>query len=141
MHSEGAPSSARRLLALGASLLGCSVIIGAFGAHGLKDIILEHRETFHTGVFYQFIHSIGVMLVGLLLLLETIELKAAKRIALLFTVGILLFSGSLYALSITKLKLLGAITPFGGIAFIVGWFLLAIKLHLKKSNTTDSGRV
>jgi len=102
-----------------------AVMLGAFGAHELKKIISpEMLEVFKTGVQYQFYHTFALLVVGILMYFS--ESKALKWSANFFITGIVLFSGSLYVLAISGIKVLGAITPLGGIAFIAGWLLLAI---------------
>lgn len=116
-------------LRLGAVLAGLGVIAGAFGAHYLKERLhLDPRllETFETGVRYQMYHAIGLLALGLLGLVG----RGGSLLPWaggLFLVGIVLFSGSLYgiALSLASSKVLGPITPFGGFAMILGWFVLA----------------
>tara|TARA_A100001011_G_scaffold326324_1_gene349775 strand:- start:151 stop:519 length:369 start_codon:yes stop_codon:yes gene_type:complete len=103
-----------------------SVILGAFGAHYLKNTLNDYSlSVFQTGVLYQFFHSIGIILVVLLSVSKD-NLNLDLSIWF-FTLGIILFSGSLYLLAITGLKWLGAITPFGGFFFILGWMLLFLK--------------
>lgn len=113
-----------------ATLLGAlSVILGAFGAHKLKELVPpETVGTFQTGVTYQFYHVFALLAVGILYAhIPTPQLIWAGR---LFLVGILLFSGSLYVLTLLKatdtvgLRGIGAITPLGGLAFIAGWVML-----------------
>jgi uncharacterized membrane protein YgdD (TMEM256/DUF423 family) len=114
----------RNWLVIGALLAGLAVGLGAFGAHGLKDRIPETRlATFETGVKYHFYHALALFLVGLL----GYQLPALKLqlTGILFLLGILLFSGSLYALSWTGKSWWGAVTPFGGISFLSGWVALA----------------
>lgn len=117
------PGTARVFLVLGAIAAGLAVVLGAFAAHGLRDK-LEPRllAAFQTGVEYQFYHAFALLAVGVLLL------HAQPRQLLWagggFALGIVLFSGSLYALAFTGLRGLGAITPLGGLSFIVGWALL-----------------
>lgn len=102
-----------------------AVMLGAFGAHGLKKTITpEMLEIFKTGVQYQFYHTIALLAVGILMSFN--QSKALKWSANLFMAGIILFSGSLYLLAISGIKAFGAITPLGGIAFITGWILLAV---------------
>ncbi len=98
-----------------------SVMIGAFGAHALKNTLeaTQRLETFETAVKYQFYHSLALILLGLLML--QVQHKAFTYSGYGFIAGILLFSGSLYALSLTGYTKLGAITPLGGLAFIIGW--------------------
>lgn len=110
-----------------AALLGAlSVILGAFGAHGLKQIVpVETVATFETGVRYQFYHTFALLAVGILF-----NGKWTKYAGICFLIGILLFSGSLYALTALAatetvgLRGIGAITPFGGLFFIAGWIFL-----------------
>ena len=103
-----------------------SVILGAFGAHYLKNTLSEYSlSIFQTGVFYQFIHSLGILFIALLShSLDNIKLNLSIWF---FISGIFLFSGSLYLLALTDVKWLGAITPIGGMFFILGWFTLIIK--------------
>jgi uncharacterized membrane protein YgdD (TMEM256/DUF423 family) len=110
----------------GVILAGSGVAIGAFGAHGLREILLQHQraDTFELAVRYQFYHAFGLLVTGLLM--NTYPSKNLRYAALLFVVGVLIFSGSLYVLSLTGKTQLGAITPLGGVCFIAGWtFLLA----------------
>ena len=103
-----------------------SVIFGAFGAHYLKNTLNDYSlSVFQTGVLYQFFHSIGIILVVLLSVSKD-NLNLDLSIWF-FTLGIILFSGSLYLLAITGLKWLGAITPIGGFFFILGWMFLFLK--------------
>ncbi|MDB4859771.1 DUF423 domain-containing protein [Candidatus Marinimicrobia bacterium] len=103
-----------------------SVILGAFGAHYLKNTLSEYSlSIFQTGVFYQFVHSLGILFIALLShSLDNINLNLSIWF---FISGIFLFSGSLYLLALTDVKWLGAITPIGGMFFILGWFSLIIK--------------
>ena len=103
-----------------------SVILGAFGAHYLKNTLSEYSlSIFQTGVFYQFVHSLGILFISLLShSLDNINLNLSIWF---FISGIFLFSGSLYLLALTDVKWLGAITPIGGMFFILGWFTLIIK--------------
>ncbi|MGV2885115.1 MULTISPECIES: DUF423 domain-containing protein [Paenibacillus] len=116
----------RKWMMLGAVLTMLAVAIGAFGAHMLKEKIgADAIAVYETGVQYHMIHAIALLIIGLTAgqLGSSTKLKWAAR--LLF-IGIIIFSGSLYVLSISGIKVLGAITPIGGVAFIVGWLLLAI---------------
>ncbi len=114
-------------LLLGIVFSGLSVVLGAFGAHALKDKISEYyMGVYDKGVLYQMFHSISIIVVSILNhSLEKVELDSSIY---LFSIGILLFSGSLYLLAITGHKWLGAITPIGGTLFIADWFILFIKL-------------
>jgi len=108
-----------------AALLGAmSVIIGAFGAHGLHNLLIENDRLaiFEKAVMYQFYHSLALLLVAILM--RSNESRYLNWSARLFVLGIFIFSGSLYALSITNCTILGAITPVGGVFFILGWLAL-----------------
>jgi len=110
-----------------------AVILGAFGAHVLKGIISpEMLEVYKTGVQYQFYHTFALLFAGILMNFS--QSKALKWSAYLFIIGMILFSGSLYVLAITGVKVLGIITPFGGITWIAAWFLLII--HCRKLTTS-----
>ena len=113
-------------LFLGAIMMFLSVALGAFGAHGLKSVLsAEQLTVYQTGVHYQMIHGIGLILVAILMSKYTdIGLFPAAGWAML--IGIILFSGSLYALAFTGVRTLGIITPVGGVGFLIGWILLAI---------------
>ncbi|MGG4127560.1 DUF423 domain-containing protein [Paenibacillus illinoisensis] len=113
-------------MTVGAVMTMLSVAIGAFGAHMLKEKIgADAIAVYETGVQYHMIHALALLIVGLTAghLGVSSKLKWAAR--LLF-IGIIVFSGSLYVLSITGIKVLGAITPIGGVAFIAGWLLFAL---------------
>ena len=109
-----------------ASLSGMTaVILGAFGAHALKDRLDEYSlGVFETAVQYHFYHSLALLAVGVIAL-QLPSTTLLKSSGWLFFIGILVFSGSLYILSMTGVKWLGAITPLGGLAFIAGWACLA----------------
>lgn len=103
-----------------------AVALGAFGAHGLKQkLSADMLAVYQTGVQYHFYHTLALF--GVALLLQQLPQSAALRwSALLFVVGIVIFSGSLYVLAISGVRWLGAITPIGGVAFLAGWILLAV---------------
>ena len=111
--------------------LTLAVAIGAFGAHGLKShLSTEMLQTYKTGVEYHFYHALGLLLVGVLAVsMPSVYLKWS---AILLSVGIVLFSGSLYVLAISGIKWLGAITPLGGLSFIAGWILLFVAVWKEK---------
>lgn len=115
----------KTFILIGAMLGALSVGIGAFGAHGLKSMLetAGRTDTFETAVKYQFYHTFAILLVGLLL--QKGENSLLNISGWLFLAGIIVFSGSLYALCFTGIRWLGAITPIGGVAFIAGWLLLA----------------
>lgn len=123
-------------LGLGASLAGLGVILGAFGAHGLKQLVgPETVNTYQTGVQYQMYHAFALMLVGILY--ERIPNNLLNWSGILFLAGIVLFSGSLYLLASFKamnkvgVSGIGIITPIGGVLFVVAWVLLVIAIIRK----------
>lgn len=116
-------------LIIGALLGAISVMVGAFGAHGLK-VFLENSgrlDTFETAVKYQFYHSFALLILGVLMHKSVNQNYIVS--GWLFITGTLIFSGSLYILCITGIRWLGAITPFGGLALIGGWIFMAIALY------------
>lgn len=115
----------KTFLLLGSVNAFLAVALGAFGAHGLKArVSAEMLEVWRTGVQYHMAHALAMILVGVLvqLLPQSALLRSAGWSML---IGIVLFSGSLYILSFSGVRTLGMITPFGGIAFLIGWVLLA----------------
>lgn len=120
------PGSAKIFSALGSINAMLAVILGAFGAHGLKRMVTpDMLAIFHTGVEYQFYHALGLLAVGLLLLHHSAS-AALKWSGWLMFSGVILFSGSLYLLVLTDERWLGAVTPVGGVAFILSWLLMII---------------
>lgn len=112
--------------AVGALALGAAVMTGAFGAHALRGRLDEYSlGVYDRAVFYHYIHGFALLVVPLFARLNLIPEAGASRVCLLFLAGLLLFSGSLYALALTGTRGLGAITPLGGLGFIGGWLLLA----------------
>ena len=111
----------KSLVAAGAINAGLAVAAGAFAAHGLRER-LEARslEIFETAARYQMYHALAMLLCAVLVT------SGARTAGWLFQAGIVVFSGSLYALALTDVKILGAITPLGGLAFLAGWVWLAI---------------
>ncbi|KAB2332456.1 DUF423 domain-containing protein [Bacillus mesophilum] len=111
---------------LGAVNAFLSVALGAFGAHGLEGRVEpKYLETWKTGVTYQMFHATGLLIIGVLLG----KLPASSLLSTagwLMIGGIILFSGSLYVLTLTKISVLGAITPLGGLSFLAAWVLLII---------------
>lgn len=113
-----------------AGLLALAVAAGAFGAHALKaHLSSEMLQIWKTAVDYHFYHALGLLLIGVL----TIAAPSlqVKWPAILLFAGILLFSGSLYAMALSGIKVLGAITPIGGLSFIAGWILLLFTVWKK----------
>ncbi len=112
---------------IGTLLLALAVVLGAFAAHGLKNVLNEHSlEIFNKGVYYQVIHSFGILFSALLLK----DSEGLKRVTTLFLAGIICFSGSLYLLAFSfslnemLLKIIGPITPIGGLFFVASWVAL-----------------
>ena len=102
-----------------------AVMLGAFGAHILKNIISDEMlEVYKTGIQYQFYHTFALLVVGILMKFNSS--KVLKWSSYFFIVGIILFSGSLYVMAITGIKLVGIITPFGGVLWIIAWILLVV---------------
>ena len=116
----------KTFIIIGAINAFLSVALGAFGAHGLADKLdPKYLEIWKTGVTYQMFHATGLIVVGLLL-----GKVAASSLfswsGWLMLIGIILFSGSLYVLSLTKIGILGAITPLGGVCFLAAWILVVV---------------
>lgn len=118
--------------AAGALVLALAVMLGAFGAHGLRDKLDSYSlGVYEKAVFYHFIHGIGLLVVPLMARAGVLNSGGARTVWFLLCAGIVLFSGSLYLLAVTGQRWLGAITPLGGLAFIGGWLLLAWQLSRK----------
>lgn len=126
--------SSKTILISGALLTAVAVVLGAFGAHALRGKLTpDQLQIFETGVRYQFYHALGLLLVGVLLII--MPHPALHRSGLLFMLGIVFFSGSIYLLSTRELlgidswkAILGPITPLGGLCFIAGWIMLAYSI-------------
>ncbi|MBZ5726412.1 MAG: DUF423 domain-containing protein [Acidobacteriia bacterium] len=115
---------------IGAVLLALAVILGAFGAHVLRARLDAYlMSVYEKAVFYHFIHALGMLVVSILPKTGTFAVEAANGVCWLLLAGILIFSGSLYLLAVTGTRALGAVTPFGGVAFILAWLLLAWRLR------------
>src|ERR1700754_4085811 len=124
-------------LIAGILFAGLAVMIGAFGAHGLKPLLSpEDLQVFDTGVKYQFYHSFALLVAGTLY--ASCPFKQVRSASVFFIIGILLFSGSLYAITLLKIKGqvglggVGILTPIGGLCFIIGWLLLLFAVIRKK---------
>ena len=101
------------------------VALGAFAAHGLKDRLSEqYLAIFHTGVTYQLVHALA--LIGVALLATQLQSRLVTWAGIFFALGIVLFSGSLYVLTMTGISKLGMITPIGGLGFLAGWLCLGL---------------
>lgn len=127
----------KNYLATGALFGAIAVVLGAFGAHGLKQIVAaETVQVFQTGVQYQVYHSLALLGVGIIY--EKYPNRLVNWAGVFFIAGIILFSGSLYAITAFKvaesvgLKGIGLITPFGGLFFVAGWILLFLGIMKKK---------
>ncbi|UCP07900.1 MULTISPECIES: DUF423 domain-containing protein [unclassified Pseudomonas] len=115
----------RGFLMLAAFFGFTGVALGAFAAHGLKSRLTpEYLTIFHTGVTYQLVHTLALL--GVALLATQIQGRLITWAGASFAIGILLFSGSLYLLTLTGISKLGIITPFGGLAFLIGWLCLGL---------------
>lgn len=111
---------------LAAILLAAAVALGAFGAHGLKDRLDAYSMgIWEKAVFYQFVHALGMLIVA------GWQRPDTGLVCWLLAAGVLLFSGSLYVLALTRILTLGAITPLGGVSFIAAWLLLAFRLSAR----------
>lgn len=107
-----------------------AVAIGAFGAHGLREkLSTEMLEVYKTGVLYQFIHTI------VLLILSLTNFIKSKFASIFFLAGILLFSFSLYIYATSGVKFFALITPVGGVCFLIGWFLLIVEVIRRRGNS------
>ena len=115
----------RLFVSLGSGFTFLGIALGAFGTHGLRDkISASSLQVWQTGVQYHLIHGLALVLVGILAGQE--QTKALRNSGWLMVGGIVIFSGSLYALAITGIKYLGAITPLGGLCFLIAWATLAV---------------
>ena len=120
---------------LGAALAGLSVAAGAFGAHSLKEIIsVDMLVVFETAVRYQMYHALALLVVGMR---QHVPVRGLGAAGWCFVAGIVLFSGSLYVVALTSIRWVGAITPLGGIAFLVGWTTLAWNLWQQKGEREE----
>ncbi len=114
-------------LGTGSILGGLAVIAGAFASHSFKGYLTDYAlSIWQTAVRYQMYHSLALLVVAILMQLEKSSSRWLNISAIAFIIGIVLFSGSLYALSLSSIKWLGIVTPIGGVALIIGWICLAI---------------
>jgi uncharacterized membrane protein YgdD (TMEM256/DUF423 family) len=125
-------------LSLGAFFAGLGVILGAFGAHGLKKFLdIDQLQIFETGVRYQMYHAFALLITGVAF--QYAPFKPLKLATAFFLIGILLFSGSLYSMTFLKIQGqvglggLGIITPIGGVFFILGWLMLMLGVVRRKA--------
>ena len=120
----------RRWVLVGALSMAVAVALGAFGAHALRDVFdSKQMEWWHTAQEYQVWHALALVVAGLI---EGQTGRSMRAVAWLFVAGTLVFSGSLYLMALTGQTWLGAITPFGGAAFIAGWITLAVVVAQRK---------
>tara|TARA_B100001094_G_scaffold283954_1_gene297060 strand:- start:24 stop:392 length:369 start_codon:yes stop_codon:yes gene_type:complete len=118
----------KSLLIIGSVFAALSVLLGAFGAHGLKNrLSIEDLAIFETAVRYQMYHALGILLMGLASFYLTEKLVSTPAYFLIL--GIIVFSGSLFLLVFTNLRWFGAITPIGGLCLIIGWLLFAYNIY------------
>ena len=119
-------SDSRRTLVTAAVLVTAATALGAFGTHALKPVLPPARfDSFETGVQYQFFHSLGLLAIGVLqreARYDTPALRAAVRLLL---VGLLLFAGSIYAMTFGAPRWLGTVAPFGGVSLMAAWLVFA----------------
>jgi len=115
---------ARSFIAIAAILMFTGVAAGAFGAHGLKQMLsADMLAIWQTAVTYQMVHGLGMLALGIML--QQQDNALFRKAAWAMLAGVVIFSGSLYALALTGIRILGAITPIGGVAFLAGWAMLA----------------
>jgi uncharacterized membrane protein YgdD (TMEM256/DUF423 family) len=116
--------SSSRTLAVAGILLALATVFGAFGAHALKAQLSPDRlQVYETAVRYHFFHALGLLGIGLTL--RFVDVAVVRWAAVLVILGVLLFSGSLYALTFGAPRLVGIVTPVGGLALIAGWICFA----------------
>ena len=110
-----------------------AVLLGAFGAHALRTVLdSQHSELWHTAVNYHVLHALALVLA------VAVGVGRGRRIAIIgFALGLVLFSGSLYALALGAPRWTGIITPFGGLAFIIGWLALGLSLRTHREQSRD----
>ena len=117
----------RSWIIMGSLHMALAVILGAFAAHALKSMLDEYStDIYKTGNFYHFIHALALIMVGVLQQQFDLDLTIS---GFSFFIGMVLFSGSLYSIALTGVKGLGAITPIGGLLFIIGWAYMAIQFY------------
>ncbi|OUV63263.1 MAG: hypothetical protein CBC79_02530 [Gammaproteobacteria bacterium TMED119] len=118
------------IISLGSFNAAVAIMLGAFAAHGLKNQLDSYSlDIFNTAADFHLVHAIGLIVLGLIA--KQYQQIHYALVGYLLIVGIILFSGSLYALSISGWKMLGMVTPFGGISFIVAWIVLSYQMIMK----------
>lgn len=119
-----------KIISLGAFLLALGIMAGAFGAHVLeRKLDRDLFAVYQTAAWYHVVHAFALIVIPLLFRGAFLSERCAKRIAILILVGIILFSGSLYLLALTGIRGLGAVTPFGGSAWILAWLWLSFEAY------------
>jgi uncharacterized membrane protein YgdD (TMEM256/DUF423 family) len=120
----------KRILIIGGTSLFLAVLLGAFGAHGLKSVLeAKAMVTFKTGVTYQFYHGFGLIMLAVVS--KTFEVSLNKS-AFLFILGTVLFSFNCYLYALTQIKIIAMIIPLGGLSFIIGWLLFIVAISKKR---------
>jgi uncharacterized membrane protein YgdD (TMEM256/DUF423 family) len=120
--------------AAGAVLLGIAVLVGAFGAHVLRERLDAYAAAiYERAVFYHVVHALGLLAIGIALAAGAAARSTAMLAGWLLLAGIIIFCGSLYALALSGVRRLGAITPLGGVALVAGWFVFAYSLVANRS--------
>ena len=115
--------------AIGAAALALGVVMGAFGAHSLRDRLTPAlMSVYEKAVLYHLVHAVGLLIIPVFGRIGALAANVAARIWWILLAGIVLFSGSLYVLAVSGTPWLGAVTPLGGVAFIVAWLMLAWEL-------------
>ena len=125
-------------ISAGAATMALAVMLGAFGAHGLQGRLDAYSMgVYEKAVFYHFVHALGLLMVAAMSAAGLLHRTTSQWTCILLTVGIVFFSGSLYALAVTGNRMLGAITPIGGVAFIAAWITLAICSAMSRPPVTS----
>jgi uncharacterized membrane protein YgdD (TMEM256/DUF423 family) len=123
------PQTAKVFLILGGFNAALVVLFGAFGAHALRArLSVDMLAVYQTGIHYHLFHALGLLVVGLVATQQISDTAYLRWSGWLMLGGIILFSGSLYVLSVSGLRWLGMITPFGGISFIAAWILFVVAM-------------
>lgn len=126
----------KKNIIIGAVFGFLAVALGAFGAHALEDLLVKnnYEDVWETGVHYQMFHAVAIMVIGVLMSKNIIgNVKSLRVAGTAMLIGTILFSGSLYVMALTKITVLGAITPIGGVAFLIGWVALVMSAkHIKE---------
>lgn len=136
----------KQFIQTGGAFAGLAVIMGAFGSHALKDVLEPvNLEIYETGVRYQFYHALALLAIGFGL--RRVKDDVAKIVFAAFVIGVVLFSGSLYLLSTSrlwaeqKIRWFGAITPVGGVSFIIGWAYLVWKGYKAGTQSQSANQI